>query len=114
MVQSQANTVAEYVIELAPDRRPTFERLLETARSQLPGFQERIRYGMVSFHRVDGREILLAAQRQHVALYFGPGLLEQFAAELEGHDTGKGCLRFGWSGEVDWPLVGRILSDAAK
>jgi uncharacterized protein YdhG (YjbR/CyaY superfamily) len=114
MVQSRARTVDEYLLELAPARRATFERLRALARTELAGFQEEMRWGMIYFQRDATHGVGLASQKQHIALYLGSDLLGAAALKLKGQDVGKGCLRFPSDARVDWDLVTALFRDAGR
>jgi uncharacterized protein YdhG (YjbR/CyaY superfamily) len=112
MVQSRAQSTDEYLLELPPDRRATFARLRSLARSELDGFHEGMRWGMMYFQRDAAHGVGLASQKQHIAIYLGPELLEAAASKLHGQDVGKGCLRFPSDAHVDWDLLKELLRAA--
>ena len=50
MAQSVAQTVADYLAELPPDRRETIAAVRQIILENLPeGFQEAMQYGMISY-----------------------------------------------------------------
>ena len=81
MVSSTADTVADYLAELAPDRREVVRAVRDIILQNLPdGFEEIMQYGMISYvvplsryPKTYNRQALayvsLASQKRHVSLY---------------------------------------------
>ena len=111
MVQSNAATVDDYLGELPPERQAALARIREIARERLPGHVEVMRYGMMSFERGGVGEVAVASQKQYVAVYFmGGDVFEQNAERLQGHDHGKGCLRFKDVDRIDYALLADLMA----
>ena len=118
-MQSQAQTVEEYLSELPAERQAAVRTLRDTLRAALPpGFEERMNYGMVGYvvphslypagYHCDPKLPLpfmgLASQKAsvnlyHMGLYADPALLAWFTeahatASKRKLDMGKSCIRY--------------------
>lgn len=129
----EAQSVADYVAQLPPDRQEAIEKLRQVHIDNLPeGFTETLGYGMVAYvvpHSVypDGYHcdpkvplpfINLASQKNHIAVYHmgiyaKPELLEWFTTEFPKHsdrklDMGKSCIRFKKPEHIPYELFGEL------
>lgn len=103
-------SIDAYLETVRPDQRAALQALRETILAAAPGAVECISYGMPAF-RVNGKVICyFAAARGHCAFYPG-GLVDRFAAELEGFSTSKGTIRFQPDTPIPDPLLRRIIAD---
>jgi hypothetical protein len=130
-VPSNATTVAEYLDELPPERRPAIEAVRATILAHLPaGYAEVMQYGMVSYvvpldrypDTYNGQALAVAAlanQKRHMALYLmGVYGSEDEAAWLRARwaetgkklDLGKSCLRFRRLDDLDLDIVGQAIA----
>ena len=112
MVQSKAQTVAEYLGELPDDRREIIENVRQLVLENLPdGYDETMRWGMITYEvpldrypdTYNGKPLQyvgLAAQKHYNALYlnnvaFSPDEEDAFRARWEATgrtlDMGKSC-----------------------
>jgi uncharacterized protein YdhG (YjbR/CyaY superfamily) len=116
MVQSKADDVDTYLAEVPTERREVLTRLRELCRAELPGFAERMSYGMPAYVRPGGEgEIAFASQKQYVSFYLlRTDVRQAFAERLAGHDMGKGCLRFRKPDQIDFELVRDLLRATAQ
>jgi hypothetical protein len=133
-MQSQAQTVEEYLSELPAERQAAVRTLRDTLRAALPpGFEERMNYGMVGYvvphslypagYHCDPKAPLpfmgLASQKAsvnlyHMGLYADPALLAWFTeahatASKRKLDMGKSCIRY--KKPEDMPLA--LLAELA-
>ena len=133
-MQSQAQTVEEYLSELPAERQAAVRTLRDTLRAALPpGFEERMNYGMVGYvvphslypagYHCDPKLPLpfmgLASQKAsvnlyHMGLYADPALLAWFTeahatASKRKLDMGKSCIRY--KKPEDMPLT--LLAELA-
>ncbi|MFE6931946.1 iron chaperone [Streptomyces sp. NPDC057699] len=114
MVQSRAEDVDGYLAEVPEERREALTRLRELCRAELPGFAEVMAYGMPVYERDGVGEVAFASQKQYISFYLLRGdVREAFAERLEGHDMGKGCLRFRRPEAIDFPLLRDLLRATA-
>lgn len=122
MVSSAAQSVEQYLAELAQPRKSEIESLLEVIRQALPaGYDECIRWGMISFEvpiEVSGptynkqplNYVALASQKNYISIYLLgiyslPDGEMQFRSRWESSgkklNMGKACVRVKNSAEVD-------------
>lgn len=114
MGQSKAADVDRYLAEVPADRREALARLRQLCRTELPGFDETIAYGMPAYQRDGAVEIAFASQRQYVSFYLmRSDVREAFAERLAGQDMGKGCLRFRKPETIDFDLLRGLLRATA-
>ena len=112
MAQSKAATVDEWMDDLPPAVRPTFEQLRTTFREELAGWEERMQWGMPGFGPAGGDNVAsFNAQKRHIAFYAGPTAVERFGDQLAGIDCGKGCVRYRSAAQVDLDVVRAMLRD---
>ncbi|MGO9457817.1 MAG: iron chaperone [Acidimicrobiales bacterium] len=112
-MKSAAETVKTY-IEGQPDEwRPTLRRLRALCRRELAGYEEDMSYGMPSYSQNGKVAVAFAKQSEYLSLYIlAKPVLDAHRAELTGLSVGKGCIRFRRAGQLDWALVGRLLSES--
>ena len=129
-MQSQAQTVEEYLSELPAERQAAVRTLRDTLRAALPpGFEERMNYGMVGYvvphslypagYHCDPKLPLpfmgLASQKAsvnlyHMGLYADPALLAWFTeahatASKRKLDMGKCCVRYKKAEQIPFALL---------
>ncbi len=132
-MNSDANTVKDYMAELPEERKEAMEKLREVILKNLPkGYEETISYGMIGYvvpllkypkgyHVTKGEPlpfISLASQKNHIALYHmglyaEPGLEEWFREEYKKRvtlklDMGKSCIRLKKMEEIPFDLIGEL------
>jgi hypothetical protein len=114
-MQSNALTVLDYLNEHSADRREVLSELLDTIRANIqPGFDETMRWGMISFEvplQVSGPTynsqplgyLAIAAQKNHFSLYLYSVYMNleveqefrrRWTKEGLKLDIGKACVRF--------------------
>ncbi len=114
-MRSAADSVAEYLSELAPDRRAVVSAVRDVVLKNLPaGIIETMNWGMISYEvplaiypkTYNGKPLLfaaLASQKQYFALYlmgiYGSQALRTkfetaYRASGKRMDIGKSCVRF--------------------
>ncbi len=132
-MQSKAATVAQYLAELAPDRRAAIEAVRQAILENLDDdFEEGMQYGMIGYfvpHRVfpagyhcDPRQPLpfagLASQKNHMSLYMMHcyenseavrWLSSRFAAAGKKLDMGKCCIRFRKLEDLPLGVIGEAI-----
>ena len=115
MVQSSAPTVDAYMLEVSPERLPYIQAIREACLKALPGWEEKMSYGMPAYGPADAPEISVAfnSQKQHVAFYAGQKAIEKFASELDvpGISCGKGCVRYMNPKKMDFVVIEAMLRD---
>jgi uncharacterized protein YdhG (YjbR/CyaY superfamily) len=134
-MQSKAKTPAEYLNELAEDRRKAVRELRNAIMKNLPkGFSEVMSYGMLGYvipHSVypDGYHcdpklplpfMGVASQKDsvnfyHMGLYADEKLMDWFIREYAKQttaklDMGKSCVRFKKLDQIPYTLMGELAS----
>ena len=115
MVTSAAKTVDDFLAQADPARVPWLEKVRDSARRNLPGYTETMRYGMPSYSLGDD-EVAFAfnSQKQYLSLYVSPTVHALNAEAMKGLDAGKSCIRFKKPEKIDFALVDKLLADTAR
>ena len=133
-MQSIANNVEDYLIEIPAERKTAFLKLRETILNNIPdGFIEEMNYGMIGYivphstypngyhcnPKLPLPFINLASQKNFIALYHmgiyaNPQLLDWFVAEYPKHSTqkldmGKSCIRFKKMDQIPFDLIAELM-----
>lgn len=112
MVQSTAKTVDEWMAQLPPERRPALQQLRTLCREHLPGWEERMQWGMPGYGPAGAdNAVSFNNQKQHLAFYAGSTAVDRFADRLPGIDCGKGCVRYRRAEQIDFQLIADMLDD---
>ena len=111
MVQSTALTVVDYFLGLAPDRIATICRLREECRARLTDWDERMQWGMPGYGP-PGSDALISfnSQKNHISVYIGKAAIDDHKALVTGATFGKGCVRYRHADQIDFDVLGRMLS----
>jgi uncharacterized protein YdhG (YjbR/CyaY superfamily) len=93
MVSSKAATVAQFLAQSDPARRPALNAFRKLVKSSAPKAVESMQYGMPAYS--SGKTgFAFTAQKHYLSFYFcDVELVEKYAHELRGLDCGKCCLR---------------------
>lgn len=134
-MQSQAETVNQYIEELPQERKDAVKKLRSVILENLPqGFHEQMNYGMIGYvvphslypagYHVDPKQPLhflsLASQKNsinlyHSGIYCDPDMEAWFKAEYPKYvktklDMGKSCIRFKNPDTIPYKLIGELVS----
>lgn len=132
-MQSQAQTVEEYISQIPDSQREAIVLLRKTIFENLPeGFVEEMNYGMIGYvvphsiypkgYHCDPKLPLpflsIAAQKNfiavyHMGVYANPELLNWFTGEFPKYskqklDMGKSCIRFKNVAHIPYELIGEL------
>jgi uncharacterized protein YdhG (YjbR/CyaY superfamily) len=111
-MKSTAETVSAYVAEQPKDWRPTLKQLRALCRAQLPGYREKMAYGMPSYERDGEVAVSFAKQASYLSLYaLNQAVFEAYRPQLAGLSLGKGCIRYRRPEQVDWKVVSALLAE---
>lgn len=132
-MQSNAQTVDEYISQVPDLQREAITKLREVILSNLPeGFSEEMNYGMMGYvvphglypkgYHCDPKLPLpflaVAAQKNfiavyHMGIYADARLLDWFTSEYPKHskfklDMGKSCIRFKNPAQIPFSFIGEL------
>lgn len=131
MVSSKAETVDEYLGQLADDRRDAIAEVRATILANLPeGYVETMNWGMISYEvpleiypdTYNKKPLMyaaLASQKNHMAVYlttiYGDEDTESWFAERYREtgkklDMGKSCVRFKSVEQLPLELIGEVIA----
>lgn len=112
MAQSTATSVDLWIDERPPERRAVFDHLRALCRAELPGWHERMEWGMPGYGPAGQvNAVSFNDQKRHIALYVGATVVERFRDRLDGMDFGKGCVRYRREAQIDFNLMCEMLRD---
>jgi len=106
---SKAADVATYIGEAPAERRATIEQLRDLCRQTLTGYQECMEYGMPGYKRNGSLEFSFASQKQYIALYAKPVLVNELREALGKAKIGKSCIRFQKAEDIDFAIIAKLL-----
>lgn len=131
MVSSNAETVEDYLEELAEDRRAAISVVRDTIVDSLPdGFVESMNHGMITYEvpletyseTYNGQPLMMAAlasQKNSMSVYLtsvygNPDIREWFVTEYQATgmrmDMGKSCVRFRTLDSLPVALIGEVIA----
>lgn len=134
MVQSKAETVSQYLVELDRGRRKSLSRVRNVILKNLPeGYVEVLNWGMISyavplniFPKTYNKKPLLycalAAQKQYNSIYlmniYGSKSMERkleegFALAGKKLNMGKSCVRFKNPDDLPLDVIGEIVASTS-
>jgi hypothetical protein len=135
MAQSVAQTVADYLAELPPDRQETVAAVRRIILENLPaGFQEAMQYGMISYviplerypktyNKQPLAVVSLASQKNYMSLHlmsvYGSvstqeWFTEGYRASGKKLNMGKACLRFKTLDDLPTELIGEAIARTSE
>lgn len=130
-MQSEANTVKEYLAELPPERLVQIQQVRDVILANLPaGYEEVMNWGMITYQvpltiypdTYNKKPLLyaaLASQKNHMAVYLSGIYMyaekeKSFKAAYEKtgkrYDVGKSCVRFKTIDDLPLDLIGETIA----
>ena len=110
MVQSAAATVDDFLEGVAEDRISAVQQLRGLCQAHLPGWQERMQWGMPGYGPAGGDAVVsFNNQKGYISLYPGKAALEEHRGKLKGASFGGGCVRFPKPDKIDFGAVAAML-----
>lgn len=130
-MKSNAKTVAQYLAELAPDRREAIQTVRSEILRRLPGgYVETMGFGMIAYvvpldaypdtyNKQPLMYAALASQKNHMALYLLAIYVSEshrerfeaaYAATGKRYDCGKSCVRFRRLDDLPLEVVGEAVA----
>jgi uncharacterized protein YdhG (YjbR/CyaY superfamily) len=110
----EAETLADYLGALTPERREALEALRALVFEVAPDAVETMRYGMPAYDIAGKVLCQFASQKRYVSLYLDPRIVEKYRGELGGLSLGKGCVRFRKLDKLPLETVERMLRAIAE
>ena len=129
----KANSVEDYIDQLPEDRKEPLKKVRQVLLKNLPkGYEEGINYNMIGYYiphsiypngyhcdpKLPLPFINLASQKNsinlyHSGIYAKKELLDWFVAEFPNYskrklDMGKSCIRFKYTNEIPYELIGEL------
>jgi len=109
---SAPGNVDEYIAAASEAVRPLLTELRETIRAAAPEADERISYGMPSYH-LHGRLAYFQAHARHVGLY-SFNLADARAVGLEQHMSAKSTLQFPFDQPLPLAAIRSLIQQRAR
>ena len=106
---AKAADVASYIEEAPAERRRALEKLRTLCRKNLRGYEEVMEFGMPGYKRNGSLELSFASQKQYIALYVKPPVVNEFRSQLSAASIGKSCIRFRNPEEIDFDVIANVL-----
>ncbi|MBT4512515.1 MAG: DUF1801 domain-containing protein [Chloroflexi bacterium] len=116
-MQSKANDVDAYLVEVPEDRLEALTRLRKLCQEVLAGYEESMEYGMPSYKKgKDGEvEVAFASQKNYISFYIlRQDVFNQHRELLSGLNLGKGCIRYSKPEKIDFDVVRQLLVGSAQ
>ncbi|MDF2461135.1 MAG: hypothetical protein K0S68_538 [Candidatus Saccharibacteria bacterium] len=102
-----ANSIDEYLADLAPARREALERVRRIVKATVPEAEESISYGIPTFSYRGKHLIYCANNKNHMSIHGSMGSLEH---KLEGFKLShKGTLQFTEDHQVPEDIIKEIV-----
>ena len=113
-MQSNANSVDDYIAEATPERQPALRAIRSICRELLPGYDERMAYGMAAYFKGEKGEVAFANQKQTISVYvLKVEVLKAHKPLLAGLNVGKSCIRYPNPARIDLAVLRTLLSAVA-
>jgi uncharacterized protein YdhG (YjbR/CyaY superfamily) len=130
-MQSDAETINEYLSELSEERRAMIETVRQVILDHLPeGYKEAVSWGMITYQvplatypdTYNKKPLMYAAiasQKRHVSLYLTPIYMDEdrreafeaaYKATGKRYDAGKSCVRFRSLDDLPLDLIGETIA----
>lgn len=130
-MQSNANTVKEYLNELPEDRKNQIEQVREVILAHLPkGYKEVMNWGMIcyevplsicpdTYNKKPLMYAALASQKNHMAVYLSGiyaneelknKFMKDYLASGKKPDMGKSCVRFRKIENLPLDVIGKAIA----
>ncbi len=111
------STIDEYIAGYPDEVRGMLQRVRTAISDQVPGFSEKIRYGMPAImlgstnDPTGGRYALhFAAWKNHLGLYPIPTLPEPLESEIAPYREAKDSVNFPYTRPVPYDLISRVTA----
>jgi uncharacterized protein YdhG (YjbR/CyaY superfamily) len=100
--------VSEYIDKQPSPQKEILIKIRELIRKLIPNAEEKMSYGAPAF-KLNGKQILYAAFKNHVGIYPEPEIIEKFKEELKDYETAKGTIKFSLDKPIPYDLIKKII-----
>ena len=101
--------VDSYILSFPEEIQKHLNQVRKTIKSQAPGAEEGISYGIPGY-KLNGKTLVyFAAFKNHIGFYATPQGNEAFAKELSVYKQGKGSVQFPVTEPMPISLISRIV-----
>ena len=107
-------TVDEYIASFPKDVQAILSKVREAIRSNVPGGEEKVRYGMPAVMLGGRYAVHFAGGKRHVGLYPIPKLDAALEAELAPFRAAKDSVNFTYSNPIPYDLIERVTASIVK
>ena len=101
--------VSEYINKQELTQKEVLIKVRKLIQELLPQAEEKMSYGVPAF-KLNGKQILYAAFKEHLGLYPEPEIIEKFKDELKDYETAKGTIKFSLKNPIPYDLIKKIIS----
>ena len=110
MVQSTASSVEEFLETVDVEHAPAIHRIRALCQEHLPGWQERMQWGMPGYGPVGSdAHVSFNNQKNYISVYPGRAALDEHRSTLKGASFGGGCVRFSKPDKIDFDALATML-----
>lgn len=102
-------SIDAYIASCAAEHKQGLEQMRQIIRKAAPKAEEVISYAMPTFRLNDRNLVHFAANKNHIGLYPGPGVIEEFAAETTTYNGSKGSIHFPYDKALPKTLITRMV-----
>ncbi len=111
-MQSQCNTVDEYMLSLEENRRQALSIVRQLILENAPNAKELMNYGMPAYE-LNGMLCAFASQKNYMSLYMlNTPVLEKYKAKLGKLSVGKGCIRFKKIEDLPLDIIKEVIIES--
>lgn len=100
--------VSEYIDKQPVTQKEILIKIRELIKNLIPTAEEKMSYGAPAF-RLNSKQILYAAFKNHVGIYPEPEIIEKFKEELKNYETAKGTIKFSLDKPIPYDLIEKIV-----
>jgi len=100
--------ISEYINKQKSPQKEILIKIRDLINKIIPEAEEKMSYGAPAF-RLNNKQILYAAFKNHVGIYPEPEIIEKFKEELKNYKTAKGTIKFSLDKPIPYDLIEKIV-----
>ena len=108
MNDSNSKNISDYIASCLPEVQPKLHALRKLILMAEPELKEKISWRMPTFY-ITSDVIHFAAHKNHIGIYPGPEVIEQFADRLQGYKFSKGAFQIPYDRPIDEALISDMI-----